>query len=341
MAENSKIEWTDHTFNPWSGCTKVSPGCEHCYAEVNYSVKMRGVKWGKYGNRIVASDSMWKQPLKWNRQAEAEGVRKRVFCASLADVFEGPESMPEEAWPAVVEARARLFELIEDTPSLDWLLLTKRPENVVPMYVAPEYGSLPEELGYVGRVSLPDNVWIGTTVDNQEYADKRIPELLKIPAKVRFLSVEPLLGPVDLQNHFGICDDCDVLLYEHRHDGEFVSTYHYAPGIHWVIAGGESGPKARPMHPDWVRSLRDQCIDAGVPFFFKQWGEWALHCDQNSSCDLDDEEHDAGGYRFMNNVDGSPRDLYRGGVYVERVGKKAAGRLLDGRTWDQMPNTQE
>jgi protein gp37 len=264
MAQNSNIEWTDHTFNPWSGCTKVSPACEHCYAEVNYSVKMRGVKWGKYGNRIIASDSMWKQPLKWNRQAEAEGVRKRVFCASLADVFEGRSTMPDESVGPINEARIRLFNLIVATPHLDWLLLTKRPENVL-LFL--------DWLSDIGtRSTLPDNVWIGTTVENQEWADKRIPELLKIPAKVRFLSAEPLLGPVDLQQHFGICHDCDALIDEHRYNGEFLSAYHYPPGIHLVIVGGESGPKARPMDITWAMSIIEQCKVAGVPVFMKQLG---------------------------------------------------------------------
>ena len=202
--------------------------------------------WGKYGTRVVASESMWKQPLKWNREAEASGVRRKVFCASLADVFEGYDTIPLSALESVFNARIRLFDLIEKTPNLDWLLLTKRPENVgilAPVeWIAGEY---------------PDNVWLGTTVENQEQADKRIPELLKIPAKVRFLSVEPMLEEICLarwMNRFS--------------DGKKV--FPNAPEPDWVIVGGESGGNKRPFDPDWARSIRDQCKSAGISFFMKQ-----------------------------------------------------------------------
>lgn len=327
MAENTNIEWDHATFNPWSGCTKVSPACDICYAEVNYSVKMRGVKWGKYGNRIIASDSMWKQPLAWNRKAIAEGVRKRVFCASLADVFEGPESMPDEAWPAVSDARERLGALIDATPWLDWLLLTKRPQNVL------KYGPLGMRWTQDG---MPANVWIGTTVENQKYADERIPELLKIPATVRFLSIEPMLGPVDL-SQFLECQ-CDV----NGHCGLCLE----GPRSRWVICGGESGGlKARPMHPDWVRGLRDQCVAASVPFHFKQWGEWLPLNGAGlafwTSCvnGRDEKIGFRDGRELIKRIfdqrsmmPDSPR-----GTQVYRVGKKESGRLLDGREWNELP----
>lgn len=329
MGENSNIEWCHHTFNPWSGCTKVSPACEHCYAEVNYSVKMRGVKWGKRGNRIIASDSMWKQPLAWNRKAEAEGVRKRVFCASLADVFESSTTLPAEAAWDVFQARRRVFGIVRLTPYLDWLFLTKRPENVM--------SKVPEEWL---RDGFPANVWIGTTVENQEWADKRIPHLLKIPAKVRFLSVEPMLGPVDLEKRYINVSGgyCYYPLGGHYADrGEtdengqamFDGRTWKGNGIDWVICGGESGNKARPMHPDWVRSLRDQCVAAGVPFHFKQWGNWQPLeplADEFPSCgDTPDgiakkPVHDWDDYRYSVNV-----------------GKHVAGRILEGRTWDDLP----
>lgn len=325
MAENTEIQWADATFNPWSGCTKVSPACDHCYAEVNYSVKMRGVKWGKYGNRIIASDSMWKQPLVWNRKAEAEGVRKRVFCASLADVFEGAESMPENAVADIENARTRLGKLILDTPYLDWLLLTKRPENVIRF-------ARQMWIRFDDSLPLPPNVWIGTTVENQKYADLRIPHLLSIPAKVRFLSIEPLLGPIRLH---------EWLLSEHGR--RLIAA---KPGLVWIIVGGESGHKARPMHPDWVRSIRDQCQAAGVPFHFKQHGEWIAMNDFDIFTHGQVEQYE---YQMLYK-DGTdsrtvPRELRRTDsqnrqelpVSAMRVGKKNAGRLLDGREWNELP----
>lgn len=234
MGKNSKIEWCSHTFNPWRGCTKVSDGCKNCYAETmsKRSPKTLGV-WGDNGTRVIASQSYWKQPLRWNREAHAAGERQRVFCASLADVF---EDRPELDAP-----RLRLLALIESTPFLDWLLLTKRPENVMPLIErAQSHASVvPNPRAWLLRNPW---VWIGTSVENQKEL-WRVDELRKIPSSVRFLSVEPLLedlGKVDLT------------------------------GIHWMIVGGESGAGARPLHPDWARSLRDQCQTAGVPFFMKQ-----------------------------------------------------------------------
>lgn len=294
MGENSKIEWTHHTFNPWRGCTKVSDGCKHCYAETlsSRNPATLGV-WGVQGQRAIAAESYWRQPIKWNRDAEAAGERRRVFCASLADVFEGPETMPAEAWPKIKRARVRLIELIYDTPYLDWLLLTKRPEGIIDrLHEVVREADEPVDLS----VSLwldgepPPNVWLGTSVENQKAADERIAHLLGVPAAVRFLSCEPLLGPIDLWRAFGT-------------EG---ARQTYIEQIDWVIVGGESGTNARPMHPDWARSLRDQCQSAGIPFFFKQWGEYI------------------------------PTTEYRDGQqFMSRVGKKAAGRLLDGRIWHE------
>lgn len=324
--ENSKIEWTHHTFNPWRGCTKVSAGCDNCYAEKmsGRNPKTLGV-WGKHGTRVVASDAMWREPLKWNRAAEQAGERHRVFCASLADVFEGNETLPDYTYHSIVAARQRLFRLIVDTPHLDWLLLTKRPQNVeaVLKQAFPSFAGLDVSRANPFIDAWLDRVWLGTSVEDQKTADERIPELLKIPAKVRFLSMEPLLGPVDLSrwlvpwnravDHSGAFPthilgprddgiypmDCDCGWSNENDDH-----------IDWVIVGGESGPKARPMHPDWVRSIRDQCQEAGVPFFFKQWGEWLPH---------------------------QPTTNITGGPFFERVGKKLAGRLLAGREWNELP----
>ncbi len=228
MAQFSSIEWTDHTFNPWWGCTKVSPACDHCYAET-WARRMGFDIWTRGKPRRFLSDAYWQQPRRWNDNAARNGRRARVFCASMADVFEWQRGL--QPW------RQRLWRLIDETPNLDWLLLTKRPHLAVRL--------APWDAGW------PDNVWIGTTVENQRWADKRLPKLSRIPATIRFLSCEPLLGPVELGPWLA--------------DGD----------VHWVIAGGESGAHARPSDPMWFLDLLNQCRRHDVPFHFKQWGEWA------------------------------------------------------------------
>ena len=238
MSENSAISWTDHTFNPWFGCTKVSPACDHCYAERLMDTRMHKVQWG--GPRVRTSAANWKMPLRWNAQAAREERRYRVFCASLADVFDN--QVPTE-W------REDLFELIRVTPHLDWLLLTKRPQNIIRM--VREQGSIAGN----GTRYLPDNVSLGTTVEDQTRADQNLPALLRtrteLGARVLFLSIEPMLGPIEL---LGMnVDDRPVLA-----------------DLDWVIAGGESGPQARVGDVEWYRSLMQQCAAAGVPFHLKQ-----------------------------------------------------------------------
>jgi protein gp37 len=322
---NSSIEWTDHTFNPHIGCTKVSPGCDNCYAEARMDKRLHKVQWGPGQPRQRTSEAYWKQPLTWNADHETffaeHGRRQRVFCASLADVFDN-EVDPQ--W------RADLFDLILKTPNLDWLLLTKRIGNVWKMMADACGVSMASAL-----LPLP-NVWLGATIVNQEEADRDIPKLLATPAAKRFLSMEPLLGPVGL----GFMDPCD----HHRRSCEEVRCWN---ALDWVIVGGESGPGARPMHPDWARSLRDQCQAAGVPYFFKQWGEWlpwhhfgdAAVNDPPEQTRFDTREwrdgtwHDAGKPDFWDTMGGEIDDTQ----CVGRVGKKAAGRLLDGRTWDEVP----
>jgi protein gp37 len=322
--ENSKIEWTHHTWNPWIGCTKVSPGCHHCYAETLMDKRYGKVKWGLQGKRVRTSAAYWRQPYKWNREAEAAGERRRVFCASLADVFEDKPDQPEmKKW------RSDLFDLISATPGLDWLLLTKRPENVKPMLIEAGRGFQP----------LPPWAWIGTSVENQEYTDKRIPELLKIPAVVRFLSIEPMLGPIDLSGRTvnGVWIDQEYADIDHELS-EIVEQEGWP--IQWVIVGGESGPNARPMHPDWARSIRDQCQEAGVPFFFKQWGEWLPY----------QYVEDFGGWRtpdlkYHTNLPNNPAcykespgwNTSNSHCFYQRVGKARAGRLLDGQEWNEFP----
>jgi protein gp37 len=318
MAANTKIEWAHDTFNPWTGCAKVSPACQHCYAEGFARFPHIGT-WGASGARMRTSDANWKKPLAWDRQAEAAGTRRRVFCASLADVFEDRADLDP--------MRADLWRLIKQTPSLDWLLLTKRPARMASW--AAEHG-------------WPENAWAGTTVEDQRRADERIPALLQVPARVRFLSMEPLLGPVDLSGYLserwqaeesacgcpvGPLDD-EASVHMDPNCAPRCRICGYAMGgvpavpLHWVIAGGESGPNARPMHPEWVRSLRDQCIQADVPFHFKQWGEWAPDC----LC----------GKSGVCRTTPRPAGTYPGGVMF-RCGKHRAGRLLDGRAWDEVP----
>lgn len=268
MAKNSRIEWTTHTFNPWWGCVKVSPACKHCYAE-SWAKRVGSNVWGINADRRFFGDKHWAEPLKWNAAAATSGVRVRVFCASMADVFEDRRDLDVH--------RARLWKLIEATPHLDWLLLTKRPEIVTRL--AP-WGD-----------DWPANVWLGTTVETQEYAEERLPHLVAIPAAVRFISAEPLLGPVDISP--------------------------WADRLDWVITGGESGPKARPSSPSWFRDLLNTCMAHDVAFHFKQWGDWAPG-------------------------QGIPLAKVRvetvaDGTTMLRVGKKIAGRELDGETWDELP----
>lgn len=268
--KNTTIGWPDHTCNPWLGCTKVSPGCEHCYAET-WGLRF-GVAWGPGQPRKRTSAAYWRQPLAWNRAAAPDTTlehpwfppRPRVFCGSLMDWLD-----PE----VPVEWLADLLNLIRRTPNLDWLLLTKRPQNwakrlcdvIAYLAMKSNAGGDTAVWCYKWRIhgEAPPNIWVGTTVEDQQRADERIPELLQIPAKVRFLSVEPMLGPVNLDKAF-MCRTGRVVRMRQEMGIE--------QAISWVICGGESGPHARPMHPDWARSLRGQCNAAGVPFFYKQAG---------------------------------------------------------------------
>lgn len=222
MAEKTEIAWTDSTFNPWWGCSKVGPGCDHCYAE-SLDIRTGGEHWGPYKTPRLMSASNWNKPLRWQREAETTNTRRRVFCGSMCDWADNN---------ALESERERLWELIRATPMLSWQLLTKRAPNIE-KYLPSDWGQ-----GY-------ENVWLGVTVEDKKHGLPRIDHLRKIPAKIKFLSIEPLLedlGLIDLE------------------------------GIQWAIVGGESGPHARPMDAIWVDNIRLQCEDAGVAFFFKQWG---------------------------------------------------------------------
>lgn len=258
--KETKIEWAHHTLNFWWGCEKVSPACKHCYAETLNKIYGRGrAVWGKGGLRWLR-DNAFSEAMKLNRISKASGGAQRIFVNSMSDTFEDH--------PQLEEHRAKALGRMEFFQDANWLLLTKRPENITRM-VPP---------AWLDR--WPAHIWVGTTVESQEFAELRVPELLKVPARVRFLSCEPLLGVLDVAKWLRP-DPC---------------VDHYDPVlsecVQWVISGGESGPGARSMDPDWARDLRDQCAEAGTAYFFKQWGG---------------------------------RD------------KKAAGRELDGRTWDEVP----
>lgn len=359
MAENSGIEWTDHTFNPWEGCQKVAPECDNCYAEARDLRFTGGRHWGPKAPRRKTSPQNWKKPLKWNAQAKTfyatHGRRQRVFCASLADVF---DNAVDPAW------RDDLWELIWECDQLDWLILTKRPQNMIAM--------LPEDWGQPMQPNGWPHVWLGTSAGTQKTADQNIPHLLKTPAAIRFVSVEPMLGPISLS----------LLRVGPRGSGRVVGSTYDAltgeavdstdagynrrpnnPKLDWVICGGESGQNARPTHPKWATSLRDQCQNAGTAFFFKQWGEWApaffegqwnedyydgplLYLD-DATCGVAHREND--GDKMEGRVwlpDGTAGhwteapDEWGDSTQREasiKIGKKRAGRLLDGREWNEVP----
>lgn len=247
--KDTKIEWAHHTFNPWIGCAHISPGCANCYAEAQMDHRYKRARWGRNTQRVRTSERYWKQPVQWNAEAIVSGQKPRVFCASLADI--GDLHAPEE-W------RHDLLGVIYNTTALRWLMLTKRPLS----------WNIFMTMVHI-KESQWDNIWYGVSTENQKCYDDRIDALIRArnqwrPAKL-FLSMEPLLGPIQL---------------------------HAIEHIDWVIVGGESGPNARPMRPEWVAAIRSQCAAAKVPFFFKQWGG---------------------------------------------VNKHATGRLLDGRTYDEVP----
>lgn len=375
MGDKTDISWADRTLNGWIGCNKISPACDHCYAATSRASAAIGVVWGAGQARHRTSAENWKLPLRWNARpfwqcscgyrgddeggghnctlplASPKPARRRVFCASLADVFDNEVS---------AEWLADLLDLIRRTPNLDWLLLTKRignwsnrlAEAVHALDGGFRKGEATGDLcdwieSWIGGGATPANVWIGATICNQAEADRDVPKLLRVPATVRFLSIEPMLGPViltsvgqipaneDGPNRIGYMvgpDDGKSGLWPTRERALEKS------GLHWVIAGGEIGSHARPSHPDWFRSMRDQCAAAGVPFLFKQWGEHSLEYDR----DRDDPD-----WRSCNTWDRKPGRWINlaGGHgfhgervhYAHRVGKKAAGCMLDGRIHHEFP----
>lgn len=340
MSTRTKIQWCHHTFG-WEGCTKVSEGCALCYAENRNRRFSAGANWGsgaprklpEYFRAAVASYDAGKRagsPFTWNEAAAEANERRRVF-PSLCDPFD------EEAPPAFL---AWLLGFSALTPHLDWLLLTKRPQNFTDRLCAGfEHVAEPQVYersalaraaytvleGWIGEGAaqrLPANIWVGATAENQRRASERVPELLKIPAKIRFLSCEPLLGPIDLEAAYwgGNEDDCNWCTWCGGFKDHIRTHDCYDPkvGIDWVITGGESGGAlARPMHVQWARGLRDQCTAADVPFFFKQWGAWQIW-------NGDDTPHWIGEDREFADA-----------PMVRALGKVPA--LLDGREWKELP----
>lgn len=284
---NSKIEWTEKTWNVVTGCTKISEGCKHCYAE-----RMSKRLAGRCGYdkdepfKVTLHPDKLDEPLRWKKPS-------KIFVCSMGDLFH------EDVDDGFL---CRIFDVMAVSEHHTFLILTKRPNRMREFFTRCVHGNF-------------QNLWLGVTAENQQMADERIPILLQIPAAKRFVSVEPMLRPVDLLNLKYDNDILDTLA------GEYLSTdgsESYVPWdkLDWVICGGETGPGARPMHPDWVRSLRDQCQQAGTPFFFKSWGDW---------------------YPDRKGIYDCSSSVIFGDTVVHHVGKKNSGRVLDGEEWNEYP----
>lgn len=302
MSDKSGIEWTDATWNPVTGCTKVSEGCRNCYA-LTFAERWRGTP-GHYfenGFDITLRPDKLNQPLLWKKP-------RKIFVNSMSDLFH--ESVPFEfifaVWARMIGAPQHIYQI-----------LTKRPARML------EFFKWNERQAVRVETYLP-NVWIGVSVENQQAADERIPLLLKAPAAVRFLSCEPLLGPVNIAPYLWDIGTWEP--YESKSDHKLNGLYSASmeDGIDWIIVGGESGNKARPMHPEWARDLANQCNSAGVAFFFKQWGQHIPYSQIPEGFEMSDEQR-------------AECDTYPHGESFIKGSKKMNGRLLDGREWNEMP----
>jgi protein gp37 len=324
----TSISWADFTFNPWWGCHKVSAACRFCYAERDSSRWGMSI-WGKNADRRMMSEGYWRTPYtKWRRLAAELGRPLRVFSASMADVFEDH--------PQVGDARARLFRTIEETPWLIWMLLTKRPQNIGAMVPW-------------GSSGWPGNVWLGVSAEKQRFANERVPVLVQYPATVLFVSAGPTLGAVDLTRIPRPSVQQPHLVWDVLGKRQGVPGCWQAPmsrGVNWVITEGESGKRRgiRPSHPGWYRTLRDQCLEAGVPYQHKQNGEWIWVTDDPRFGDQDWARHPNrhrmlafdGGWKPVGAWDGG-EDPDRDWQWMRRVGVKPAGRVLEGKIWHQFP----
>ena len=252
MGVSTKIEWCHHTWSPWHGCTRVSPGCQHCYAE-RLSIRNPDVlgQWGPKGTRVVSKS--WSKPIVWSRSARKSGERRRIF-PSLCDWLEDR--------PELVEPREFFAATIEASANLDWLLLTKRPGNI---------GLADDAFGWDTRAhGLPPNVWHGTSVEDQERAASRLDDLLKTRSIFHWVSAEPLLGPLNLAPWMGIIHEDQI--GASNPDQTYIFHDPWMAGIDWVVIGGESGPNARPCDLSWVRSIIEQCQLDRVSVYVKQLG---------------------------------------------------------------------
>lgn len=320
MADKSPIEWTDATWNPIRGCTRVSPGCMNCYAErvaIRFSGKgqaydgLAKITNGhpQWTGKVAFMEKHLADPLKWKEP-------RRIFVNSMSDLFH--EGVSDETLQ-------KIFKVMCEAKRHTFQILTKRPQRMLEFLS--RWDSMTRDFGPLYPNTWPQNhVWLGVSVENQKAADERIPLLLQTPAAVRWVSAEPLLGPVDLANFItcqcpGTGEHCQSCL---------------SGGLNWLVVGGESGPGARPMHPDWARSLRDQCKAAGVPFFFKQWGEWAPWDAKASNRAVIAFDDPYPGSTCLYGPHG-PCDGVGNKTLVARVGKKAAGRKLDGVEHSEYP----
>ncbi len=313
---DTKIEWTQgpdgspgKVWNPVTGCTKVSPGCDNCYAET-----VTNRFHGGHFEVVRLHSNRLDEPLHWKKP-------RMIFTCSMGDLFHS--AVP---WDFIF----KVFEVMRKCPQHTFQILTKRPGRMA--YFADWIeGSI---------IDWPSNVWAGTSVESAKYLP-RLDVLARVPAKVRFVSVEPLLGPVDLKPWLQ-CLECGHPKWSHQDDLRTIIPGHYFNGLSWVIVGGESGPKARPAHPDWIRQIRDDCQAAGVPFFLKQWGEWTPGENvertqgivRTASWFIDQWSYDREDLAYEDGLIDDEPDLYR-------VGKKAAGAVLDGREWREMPNEHQ
>jgi protein gp37 len=344
MGEDTAVEYVRHSFSPWWGCARKSPGCVNCFADDSARRWGYDDLWRRHGPRRVVSDAQWRRPRRWNETARQSGQCDRVLCGTMCDVFEDH--------PAVAEPRRRLFGLVEETPWLNWLFFTKRIENVNDMV---PWGA-----------DWPANAWLVPSVEDQERADERIPLLLATAAPVKCLSCEPQLEPLDLSEwiapHRDVTDP-----YLDAPDGARVGGMERHGGrwsraetlIDWVIIGGESGKRARPAHPAWVSDLRDQCREGQVPAWFKQWGTWgpapwradqepgesddAYRARAESACATHSYPQQAYlDHHHLIAAPGKPwsperQELPPSDAPMRRWGKIRAGHLLDGRAVTELP----
>ncbi|MBF6393917.1 phage Gp37/Gp68 family protein [Nocardia farcinica] len=316
MGATTKIEWTDSTWSPVTGCDKVSPGCDHCYAE-GIAHRFAGTPQFPNGFGVTLRPERLGEPLRWRKP-------RRVFVNSMSDLFhkDVPDEFIARVFATMARAPQHTFQILTKRPGRMRSLLGDRVDGAQRLLEAATDEDTATAI-YDAPWPLP-NVWLGVSAENQHWANLRIPTLLGTSAAVRFVSAEPLLGPVDLTRipfQAGTATHLDALNGRYGHPGRWEAA---AEKLDWVIVGGESGRGARPMHPEWARSLRDQCTAAGVPFLFKQWGEY-----------ITTEQMTEATYMTWDIEHGSAQ--YHPSVQW-RVGKKRAGRELDGRTWDEFPD---